>query len=176
MIKICFKCKKEKNIDYFYRHPQTKDGHLGKCIECTKKDSSVKTIERECFTCSKKFYTNITSIKKSKGITCSRYCFYKRLIKIIKREEQSPNWKGNEVGKGALHDWVKRQLGKPKKCSKCCSTNDKKYEWANISRKYKRELSDWIRLCRKCHIIFDGSKCQKNYKRLNYKDFLKIKV
>ncbi len=37
-MKKCFKCNKEKNIGSFYRHPMMGDGHLGKCIDCTKAD------------------------------------------------------------------------------------------------------------------------------------------
>lgn len=36
--KICFKCNISKSLDFFYKHPQMPDGHLGKCKECTKKD------------------------------------------------------------------------------------------------------------------------------------------
>jgi len=38
-MKVCFKCGKEKQLKDFYKHPMMKDGHLGKCKECTKTDS-----------------------------------------------------------------------------------------------------------------------------------------
>lgn len=36
--KRCFKCGVVKPIADFYKHPQTKDGHLNKCKECTRAD------------------------------------------------------------------------------------------------------------------------------------------
>lgn len=38
-MKQCFKCKIEKPLSFFYKHPKMGDGHLGKCIDCTKKDT-----------------------------------------------------------------------------------------------------------------------------------------
>jgi hypothetical protein len=38
MTKRSIKCKKTKDIKYFYKHKQMGDGHLGKCKTCTKKD------------------------------------------------------------------------------------------------------------------------------------------
>lgn len=70
--------------------------------------------------------------------------------------EESSRWKGDNVGYGALHDWVKRRLDCPKICSQCEDLNAKKYEWHNVSGNYKRDLSDWTRLCNRCHKIIDG--------------------
>lgn len=36
--KKCFKCGIEKPLDDFYKHPQMKDGHVNKCIDCNKID------------------------------------------------------------------------------------------------------------------------------------------
>lgn len=81
--------------------------------------------------------------------------------------ELSGNWKGEEVGYGALHDWVRRRLGRPNKCSVCGLVSDKPQmiHWANMSREYKRNLEDWVRLCAKCHKYFDREVKQKKFKR-----------
>lgn len=36
--KTCFKCGETKQIELFYRHPQTADKHLNKCKACTDRD------------------------------------------------------------------------------------------------------------------------------------------
>lgn len=54
-----------------------------------------------------------------------------------------------------LHYWVEKQLGRPSLCVFCSDTKKTRYEWANISGSYKQDISDWIRLCVKCHRNFD---------------------
>ena len=67
-------------------------------------------------------------------------------------------WKGDKVGYEALHTWVSRRLGKPNHCAVCQTTEAKRFAWANISHSYKRDLSDWIRLCYSCHKLYDLGK------------------
>ncbi|MEK6880161.1 MAG: DUF2256 domain-containing protein [Nanoarchaeota archaeon] len=67
------------------------------------------------------------------------------------------NWKGDDVKYGTLHDWVYRHLGKPTKCEFCGKKGlkSRQIHWANKSHEYKRELSDWLQLCVKCHSKYD---------------------
>lgn len=70
--------------------------------------------------------------------------------------KNNSKWKGNDVGYFGLHTWIARRLGKAKRCIKCKTI--KNIEWANKSHKYRREINDWIELCRKHHCEYD-----KNY-------------
>jgi len=71
--------------------------------------------------------------------------------------ENHPKWKGDGVSYSALHIWIKRHKGKPKKCIKCGKINKKKGDvhWSNIDHKYKRKLEDYKALCPKCHKKWD---------------------
>ena len=72
--------------------------------------------------------------------------------------DKSPHWKASRVGYRGIHLWIERTLGRPKKCSHCQKISDdsREMQWANKSGRYLRDVSDWIRLCRKCHVIMDG--------------------
>ncbi|MBU1092552.1 hypothetical protein KJ836_02705 [Patescibacteria group bacterium] len=69
--------------------------------------------------------------------------------------ENHPQWKGDDAGYAAIHNWVRRNFDGEDLCEFCGSEKSKVYDWANISGKYKRNKSDWLRLCRSCHIKFD---------------------
>lgn len=74
--------------------------------------------------------------------------------------EKNHKWKGNGVGYGALHSWVNRVLGTPTTCENCGREGllGSKINWANKSRQYLRDISDWLRLCVKCHRAYDKNK------------------
>lgn len=70
--------------------------------------------------------------------------------------ENTWNYKGEDVSYRNLHRWVERMIGKPSKCSQCGIIGyGRKMHWANKSGEYRRILADWIRLCAKCHGIYD---------------------
>ena len=79
----------------------------------------------------------------------------RKKIGFANSEWRSVNWKGDKVGYHALHDWVRKYKGKPKLCEHCRKDN-RRLEWANKSKEYKRELTDWIPLCVPCHKKYDG--------------------
>ncbi len=82
----------------------------------------------------------------------NNYFYGKRFI-----GENNLRWKGDEVGYLALHDWVIRKLGQPDTCEHCKKSGLKarQIHWANTDHKYKRNLTDWLRLCAKCHKAYD---------------------
>lgn len=85
----------------------------------------------------------------------------KKIVEANKRdtEERGRNWKGKDVGYHGIHYWVAKHLGRPNTCEHCGKTQlkSRQIHWANKSGAYLRELTDWIRLCVKCHSIFDRS-------------------
>lgn len=69
-------------------------------------------------------------------------------IALTKPEKENPNYR-------ELHLLIENKYGKAKTCE-INSAHPGRYEWANISRTYKKDKSDWIQLCAKCHKKFDG--------------------
>jgi len=91
--------------------------------------------------------------KNKKGIHLSKTTEFKKGMipwnkgKATKKLEEYSN------GYDAIHEWVERWMGRPKECEKC--GNKQRLEWANKSGRYKRVKSDWLRLCKKCHNLYD---------------------
>jgi len=84
----------------------------------------------------------------------------KKKMGVWQQGEKNHQWKGNKVGYLALHEWIRRRLGRPKECRHCGQLGRHRngkwsIHWANVSGKYLRVAKDWIPLCTKCHRIFD---------------------
>lgn len=87
-----------------------------------------------------------------------------------KKEEYSRRWLGDRAGYVAKHIWLKNKLGKASKCSNpnCIYPKPVKYrkpilkpkrfEWASISRKNLRDITDYVSLCPSCHRKYDINK------------------
>lgn len=86
----------------------------------------------------------------NKGIT--GYSLPKRNNPI---EDKAYNWRGDSVGYGGIHAWVRRHKGKAAKCTVCGDSRPRYIQWANIDHKYNRNLEDFIELCAKCHRSYD---------------------
>ena len=69
----------------------------------------------------------------------------------------SRRWKGEDAGYVAKHLWLIKHYGKAHKCEQagCVFENPKRYEWHNVSGKYKRDRNDYVQLCPSCHRKID---------------------
>lgn len=80
--------------------------------------------------------------------------------RLRKKDKNHFNWKGDDVGYRGLHIWVQNRLGIPNNCEYCgkIGLKGRQIHWANKGHKYLRNLTDWIRLCIKCHKALDAGK------------------
>jgi hypothetical protein len=70
-------------------------------------------------------------------------------------------YKGDAIGYGAIHDWLRNKFGKSNHCEnkKCESINPKMYVWAKLkNKKYERKRENFIQLCQSCHVKYDKNK------------------
>lgn len=82
----------------------------------------------------------------------------KKKISIQLRRDRAYQWKGDEASYSAKHKRIIKYFDRPKKCDFCGNIEYKQYDWANISGEYKDDISDWKRLCSKCHRGWDSSR------------------
>lgn len=69
-----------------------------------------------------------------------------------------PLWERDVRTYQGIHRWVVRKWGKPDFCEDCKEGGNALYHWANRSGKYLKDKSDWMRLCHRCHRVFDNRK------------------
>lgn len=109
-------------------------------------------LERVC-ECGTEFTTTDIRLASGRGLYCGRDCSNKHRGVT---GDKHPKWKDASVlHYTTIHQWVYRQLGKPSYCVDCGTHTAKRFEWANISGEYRRDLKDWKRLCSSCHHKLD---------------------
>lgn len=81
---------------------------------------------------------------------------WKKKISDAQKGGKGNNWKGDKAVYNSIHHWVRDTFGRPATCEYCKGNfTGLKIHWANISGQYKRDRSDWVRLCAKCHRKYD---------------------
>lgn len=119
-------------------------------------------VNKKCLICKKVFW--IIRCRKNTAKYCSRNCsdknpFFKsfgsRMNPIHRKiRGESLSKRGKRISLSAIHTWARRRIPKNRLCVDCKSVPP--VDLANISQLYKKEISDWEWLCRKCHMTKDG--------------------
>ncbi len=80
-----------------------------------------------------------------------RYSLPRRSTAVRNQQgNKNSGWKGDVAKYSTCHTRVEKLRGKPSVCEQCGTTTSKRFEWANISRKYYDPF-DYRRLCCSCH-------------------------
>jgi hypothetical protein len=129
--------------------------------KCKYKIEGIK--ERECPVCKNKFkpksnrdqiHCNIQCYSKSDKLKEEARNSY--LIECNKEKKWNVGHIKENVGRSALHEWIRKYKPKTNGCEIC--DKEAELDAANISGDYKRDINDFIWLCRSCHTRFDKMK------------------
>lgn len=168
----CPECGKVRKVDN--RRVNGK-GFTGRCKTCwgnyRRKQMNGREI-RTCEICGKEYegFKCRANIQK----TCSWECHKVYISKILKgvkrgkrldyRGQYHPNWKADKACYTAHHMFIYIRKKRMHKCEYCDTIIPRRKDgavgthFANISREYKRDVSDYIELCPKCHAAYDSNK------------------
>lgn len=143
-MKVCFKCKIEKELSCFYKHKVMKDGHLNKCKECSKKDIKKNTeLKSEYY----RLYDKERSMLPHRVKARKEYSKSEKGKEIINRAKKK--WKQNNIEKIAAHTILGNRLAQgrimKKDCESCGEGNTQAHH-----HDYSKPL-DVVWLCSKCH-------------------------
>lgn len=132
-------------------------------IPCARRNRPVPQITCPC---GKEFYARPSRIASGGGKYCSSSCYgeFADFRSRARTGVANPAWKGDRVSYRGLHHWIYAQRGAPTACEKC-GTTEGKFEWANISQEYRRDLADWMALCLSCHRNYDAQTCRRGHER-----------
>ena len=127
-----------------------------KCLSCSNLIENDKFHPKQKF-CSHNCCQRFLSRSKDKKCKDCRKTITNRhnlCVSCCRREDKHPLWKGENQSYGRLHIWIRKHKQKPEVCEIC--KNKRPFDVANISQNYKRDINDFLWLCRSCHIKQDG--------------------
>ena len=75
--------------------------------------------------------------------------------------EKSPQWVGDDIKYVGLHQYIRRHKPKPAdgNCEIC--HEESWYDAACVTGIYNRDFKNWMFMCHKCHVRFDGTSGRK---------------
>lgn len=79
-----------------------------------------------------------------------------RVPKPQARSERHWNWRGEEAGYKAIHEWLRRNFTKTGVCEECGIEAMTQWSFLKHPEKHTRERSDYRELCPKCHAWMDS--------------------
>ena len=144
--KVCFKCLEEKPIDEFYKHPRMADGYLGKCKECTKKDTKDNIIKNHEYYVE---YDRLRAMLPHRVEARNKYS--KTLDGLEAGNRAKRKWKDNNPEKRKCSQMLNNavrdgRVMKPESCSVCSSK--KRIHGHHFD--YSKPL-DVVWVCAACH-------------------------
>ena len=119
MAKHCYRCLTTKPLEEFYRHPNTKDGYLGKCKTCARADVNayrannpeiVRDRKRRYYTSTRGHAKKLNADARYNKIHPHKRSAYKKLMRAKKKGviEQKPcTFCGSPNSEGHHHDYSK---------------------------------------------------------------------
>lgn len=149
MEKVCFKCNILKPLSDFYKHKRMGDGHLNKCKDCTKKDSTkhrednlenIREYDRNRPNHEERLQRNKEYAKSESGRKTSA------IMRINYRAKQKLRYKAHNMINYALSSG---KISRPDTCS-CCNIECVPHGHHND---YTKPL-EVVWLCVGCHTAF----------------------
>jgi hypothetical protein len=84
-VKKCLKCLHWKEVDEFYRHPQTADGRLGTCKTCKKNDTKKNRLAK------REYYRKYEQSRASEPHRKELHTDILRVWRFLKRKAKARN-------------------------------------------------------------------------------------
>lgn len=130
-MKTCFKCKKRKPLDDFYKHKLMADGFLNKCKACAKNDSTKHRLSN---------LEKVREYDRERGKQPHRQVLKTIVTKAWRAEDEKRSRAHNAVSRA-----IKKGLLLQKPCERCLSEKSIAHH-----EDYSKPLSvTW--LCQPCH-------------------------